>query len=68
MQRESLEELENPDRIKKIKENHQKQLENLKAKKNQKHQNNPFLKDENIKIDENLDQDDVSSSCLICHK
>ena len=68
MPRESLEELENPDRIKKIKENHQKQLEKLKAKKNQKHQNNPFLKDENVKIDENLAQDDVSSSCLICHK
>ena len=36
MQKESLEELEHPERINKIKENHKKQLEKLKAKKNQK--------------------------------
>ena len=35
---------------------------------NKKNQNNPFLKDENINIEENLALDDVSSSCLICHK
>jgi len=31
-------------------------------------QNNPFLKGEDIEVEENLALDDVSSSCLICHK
>ena len=64
-----LEELEKPENIKKIKEHHQKQLEKLKIQKNKSHQNNPFLKDEkNLNIEENISLDDVSSSCLICHK
>ena len=40
----------------------------LKLNKNKKHQNNPILKDENINVEENLALDEVSSSCLICHK
>ena len=45
-----------------------KQLEKLKLKKDRQIQNNPFLKDEDISVEENLALDDVSSSCLICHK
>ena len=63
-----LEELEKPESIKKIKEHHQKQLEKLKKQKNKDHENNPFLKGENIAVEENVSMDDVSSSCLICHK
>ena len=64
-----LEELEKPENIRKIKEHHQKQLEKLKNQKNKSLQNNPFLKDEkNLNIEENISLDDVSSSCLICHK
>ena len=54
--------------IKKIKEHHQKQLEKLKKQKNKDHENNPFLKGEDIAVEENVSMDDVSSSCLICHK
>ena len=64
-----LEELEKPENIKKIKEHHQKQLEKLKNQKNKSLQNNPFLNAEkNLNIEENISLDDVSSSCLICHK
>ena len=63
-----LTELEKPEVIAKVKEQHKKQLEKLKLNKNKKHQNNPFLKDENINVEENLALDEVSSSCLICHK
>ncbi len=63
-----LKELEKPENIAKIKLHHQKQLEKLKKKKQEKHQNNPFLKGEDLNIEENLALDDVSSSCLICHK
>ena len=67
-QRESLEELEQPERVAKIKSNYEKQLENLRQKKADKIKNNPFLKDEEIIVDDNIANDDVSSSCLICHK
>ena len=63
-----LTELEKPEMIIKIKEHHAKQLAKLKLNKNKKHQNNPFLKGEDINVEENLALDDVSSSCLICHK
>ena len=63
-----LTELEKPEVIAKVKEQHQKQLEKLKLNKNKKNQNNPFLKDEDINVEENLALDEVSSSCLICHK
>ena len=63
-----LTELEKPEVIAKVKEQHKKQLEKLKLKKNKQLQNNPFLKDEDINVEENLALDDVSSSCLICHK
>ena len=68
MQGESLEELEQPDRIAKIKSNYEKQLETLRKKKVNKIKNNPFLKDEDVAVDDNIENDDVSSSCLICHK
>ena len=64
-----LTELEKPEVIAKIKEQHKKQLEKLKLKKNKKQENNPFLKGEkDLNVEENLALDDVSSSCLICHK
>jgi len=65
---ESLFELEQPERVKAIKKNFQRQLERLKKMKAEKINNNPFLKGEDIKIEQNISQDDVSSSCLICHK
>lgn len=65
---ESLAELEKPERVKEIKKNYEKQLERLKKKKAEKINNNPFLKGEDIQIEQNISQDDVSSSCLICHK
>ena len=65
---ESLFELEQPERVKAIKKNYQRQLERLKKMKAEKINNNPFLKGENIQIEQNISQDDVSSSCLICHK
>ena len=63
-----LTELEKPEVIARIKEQHQKQLEKLKKNKQKTQQNNPFLKGEDLNIEENLALDDVSSSCLICHK
>ena len=63
-----LTELEKPDVIAKVKKQHKKQLEKLKLKKDKQTLNNPFLKGENIVVEENLALDDVSSSCLICHK
>jgi len=68
IQEESLSELEQPERVKAIKKDYQKQLERLKKKKAEKINNNPFLKGEDIQIEQNISQDDVSSSCLICHK
>jgi hypothetical protein len=43
-------------------------LAKLKKNKQKKHENNPFLRGENLDIEDNLALDDVSSSCLICHK
>ena len=63
-----LTELEKPEVIAKVKEQHKQQLEKLKLKKDKQMQNNPFLKGEDINVEENLALDDVSSSCLICHK
>ena len=68
IQGESLTELEKPKRVEEVNKNYQKQLERLKKKKAEKINNNPFLKGEDIKIEQNISQDDVSSSCLICHK
>ena len=63
-----LTELEKPEVISKVKEQHKKQIEKLKKNKQKIQQNNPFLKGEDLNIEENLALDDVSSSCLICHK
>ena len=63
-----LTELEKPEMIAKVKEQHKKQIEKLKKNKQKIQQNNPFLKGEDLTIEENLALDDVSSSCLICHK
>ena len=63
-----LTELEKPEVIARVKEQHQKQLDKLKKNKQKTQQNNPFLKGEDLDIEDNLALDDVSSSCLICHK
>ena len=63
-----LTELEKPEVISKVKEQHKKQIEKLKKNKQKIQKNNPFLKGEDLNIEENLALDDVSSSCLICHK
>lgn len=63
-----LTELEKPENIAKIKAHHAKTLEKLKAKNQSKLDDNPFLQGEKVEISDNLAQDDVSSSCLICHK
>ena len=63
-----LTELEKPEMIAKVKEQHKKQIEKLKKNKQKIQQNNPFFKGEDLNIEENLALDDVSSSCLICHK
>ena len=63
-----LSELEKPEIIAKIKANYAKNLEKIKKKAQSKVDENPFLKDEYIEISQNLVLDDVSSSCLICHK
>ena len=63
-----LTELEKPENIAKIKAHHAKTLEKLKAKNQLKLDDNPFLQGEKVEISDNLAQDDVSSSCLICHK
>ena len=63
-----LTELEKPENIAKIKAHHAKTLEKLKAKSQSKLEENPFLQGEKVEISDNLAQDDVSSSCLICHK
>ena len=54
-----LTELEKPEVIAKVKQQHQKQLEKLKLKKNKKQENNPFLKGEkDLNVEENLALDD----------
>ena len=64
-----LTELEKPEVIVRVKEQHQKQLDKLKKNKQKTQQNNPFLKGEDLSnVEDNLALDDVSSSCLICHK
>ena len=63
-----LTELEKPENIAKIKAHHAKTLEKLKDKNQSKLDDNPFLQGEKVEISDNLAQDDVSSSCLICHK
>jgi len=63
-----LTELEKPEVIARVKEQHQKQIEKLRINKQKKSENNPFLKGEGLDIEDNLALDDVSSSCLICHK
>ena len=64
-----LTELEKPEVIAKVKEQHKKQIEKLVKNKQKIQQNNPFLKGEDLSnVEENLALDDVSSSCLICHK
>jgi len=65
---ESLEDLEKPERIKKIKNDYvlKKSRDKDKAKIN--NEKNPFLKGENLELVDFIDETDVSSSCLICHK
>ena len=64
---ETLDELIKPERKKKIIEDFEKSKQKLRDLKKKKLERNPFLKGEDIDIDDESDED-VSSSCLICHK
>jgi 3'-phosphoadenosine 5'-phosphosulfate sulfotransferase (PAPS reductase)/FAD synthetase len=65
---ESLEELEKPERIKKIKNDYLLRQSKDKEKAKANNKKNPFLKGENLELVDFMDDTDVSSSCLICHK
>lgn len=65
---ESLEDLEKPERMKAIEEDYAKRKERDRKKMLQEMEKNPFLKGENLQKDFDYMDDEVSSSCLICHK
>ena len=65
---ESLEDLEKPERMKSIEEHHKKRQEKDREKLLKDLKKNPFLKDEDLELHDFMDDADVSSSCLICHK
>lgn len=63
--RESLSELEQPERIKQIEDDYQKRLERAKARR----PNNPLRANlTDIEIDEAYGTAEVAASCVICHK
>jgi len=65
----TLDELVAPKRAKQIEEDFQKRLEREKKLKAKRLARNPFLNEDTKKLDiEEVYGDDVSSSCLICHK
>jgi 3'-phosphoadenosine 5'-phosphosulfate sulfotransferase (PAPS reductase)/FAD synthetase len=68
MGKESLEELEKPERIQQIKDDYAKRKIRDKEKVASNLKKNPFLKGEDLELADFMDDTDVSSSCLICHK
>ena len=69
-QGETLGELIEPERVKKIEADFEKRLERERKNKEKRLSRNPFLEDTDLKKSdiEEVYGDDVSSSCLICHK
>jgi len=65
---ESLEELEKPERMKAIEKDYEKKKLKEREKLKQEMEKNPFLKGENLEREFEYMDDEVSSSCLICHK
>jgi hypothetical protein len=68
MGKETLEELEKPERVQKIKDDYAKKKIKDKNKVASNLESNPFLKGEELELSDFMDDTDVSSSCLICHK
>jgi hypothetical protein len=68
MGKETLEELEKPERVQKIKDDHAKRKIKDSERMAKNIEANPFLKGENLELSDFMDDTDVSSSCLICHK
>ena len=63
--RESLSELEQPDRVQQIEEDYRARLERAKKRRLQ----NPLRANlDEVEIDEAYGLAEISSSCLICHK
>ena len=56
------------ERIKKIKNDYLLRQSKDKEKAKANNEKNPFLKGENLELVDFMDDTDVSSSCLICHK
>ena len=69
-QGETLGELIEPERVKKIEADFEKRLERERKNKAKRLSRNPFLEDTDLKKSdiEEVYGDDVSSSYLICHK
>ena len=69
-QGETLGELIEPERVEKIEADFEKRLERERKNKEKRLSRNPFLEDTDLKKSdiEEVYGDDVSSSCLICHK
>ena len=70
VQKETLGDLIKPERVKKIKEDFKIRLERERKNKQKRLSRNPFLEDNTFKRSdiEEVYGDDISSSCLICHK
>ena len=70
VQKETLGDLIKPERVKKIKEDFKIRLERERKNKQKRLSRNPFLDQDKIKVSdiEEVYGDDISSSCLVCHK
>ena len=70
VQKETLGDLIKPERVKKIKEDFKIRLERERKNKQKRLSRNPFLDQDKIKLSdiEEVYGDDISSSCLVCHK
>ena len=70
VQKETLGDLIKPERVKKIKEDFKIRLERERKNKQKRLSRNPFLEENTVKRSdiEEVYGDDISSSCLICHK
>ena len=70
VQKETLGDLIKPERVKKIKEDFKIRLERERKNKQKRLSRNPFLDKDKINVSdiEEVYGDDISSSCLVCHK
>jgi hypothetical protein len=70
VQKETLGDLIKPERVKKIKEDFKIRLERERKNRDKRLSRNPFLEESSVRQSdiEEVYGDDISSSCLICHK